>query len=160
MSKSTLLLFIRITSQSRKILREMNDLTTEEGKRALSLLCKLAKSINIFPRCYELKGIQCDPLKPLGGGGFAEVYKGEYGSQAICLKIVRLHQNQDKIQLLAVSAIIFYISDLWAHNVHRYYRHIPENSCCGPTSRTQTYCHSTAYTLKNDHKGFVSFPPG
>lgn len=75
---------------------------TSERRRALSLLCKLAKSARVFPRCYELKGIEYDS-EPVDGGGFAEVHKGKYRDEKICLKIVRVYQKQQSDEILRVS---------------------------------------------------------
>lgn len=89
----------------RKVLHETNILTVDERKRVLSLLCKLAKSAYVLPRCYELKGVQYDP-KSFVPGGFADVYRGEYEKQQICTKMVRLSCN-DPPQRLTVSNIFF-----------------------------------------------------
>lgn len=106
------LLQMDIEPQFRKTLHEAEFLMGDERKRVLSLLCKLAQSAYVFPRCYELQGVQYNPLKPLGGGGYADVFKGEYENRVICLKIVRLGSKHDKLRMLAVSVVIFYIGDL------------------------------------------------
>ncbi|KAF9449830.1 6PF2K-domain-containing protein [Macrolepiota fuliginosa MF-IS2] len=69
-----------------------NVLPAEQGKRGLSILCKLAKMASVIPRCYELKGVEYDS-QPFDGGGFADVYKGKYQNQAVCLKMVRTFQK-------------------------------------------------------------------
>ncbi|KAF9450904.1 kinase-like protein, partial [Macrolepiota fuliginosa MF-IS2] len=66
----------------------------------LGLLCELAKSAKVYPQCYVLqKGIQSDS-QPIKGGGFADVYKGKHGSQTICLKVIRIFQKQESIDVL------------------------------------------------------------
>lgn len=86
-----------------KVLHEQDILDTDEGKSLLYLLRKLAKSAQVFPQCYELKGVQCDFSRPQEGGGFADIFKGEYENQTICVKAVRIFREQDNAQMLRVG---------------------------------------------------------
>ncbi|KAF9442430.1 kinase-like protein, partial [Macrolepiota fuliginosa MF-IS2] len=97
-----------------KVLRQSaNILTAVEQKRVLSILCKLAKAALVFPRCYELKGVSYD-FRPLQGGGFADVYKGKYKNDTICLKIIRIFQNDQRHPLAAHAGELI----LWAFLSH------------------------------------------
>jgi len=87
----------------------------EEKRRALSLLGKLAKSAGVFPRCYELRGVEYNRDLPVAGGGFAEVFRGEYEGEAICLKVVRVYQKQEADEVLRVNVNEL---TLWAHLQH------------------------------------------
>ncbi|KAF9447093.1 kinase-like protein [Macrolepiota fuliginosa MF-IS2] len=98
------------------VLRETNILASNEGKRVLSMLCKLVKSASVFPRCYRLEGVHVDS-ELSGAGGFADVYEGVYRGQKICVKIVRRYQKLDQLQILAVSVMTELV--LWAHLVHQ-----------------------------------------
>ncbi|KAF9449297.1 hypothetical protein P691DRAFT_728189 [Macrolepiota fuliginosa MF-IS2] len=87
------------------VLRESSTiLTAGERKRTLSTLGKLAKIASVFPRCYELKGIRYDS-KPLEGGGFADIHKGEYKNQTICVKIIRIFKRNPRHPLV-VSTLL------------------------------------------------------
>ncbi|KAF9447814.1 kinase-like protein [Macrolepiota fuliginosa MF-IS2] len=97
------------------ILHGANMLRTDEWKRILSLLRELARIACVFPRCYNLKGVQYD-TKPFEAGGFADIYRGRYKGKSICLKIVRVSAYQgDEPQLLSAYAEEL---ALWAHLSH------------------------------------------
>lgn len=85
-----------------KVLHEENALAAHEGRSILALLSKLAKTNQMFPQCYDLNGVHFDNI-PQGGGGFADIYKGTYQDKTICLKIVRLFQQNDNSLLLKVG---------------------------------------------------------
>lgn len=92
-----------------QLLHEADILKSRKGKCLLDLLCELVKSAKVYPRCYTLrKGIQRDP-QPVGGGGFADVYKGTHKGRAICLKVCRIFQRQGHIDFLRVTAF-FHLS--------------------------------------------------
>lgn len=111
------------------MLYEVDVLASEEWKRVLSLFCKLAKFSQVYPQCYELRGIQYD-LSPIAEGGFADVHKGNYRGQAVCLKIVRQFTARALRVSVAVATgwIIYllyyteqmYIKELalWSHLSH------------------------------------------
>ncbi|KAJ3570019.1 hypothetical protein NP233_g4676 [Leucocoprinus birnbaumii] len=96
-------------------LHEHGALDTDTGRYMLKLLSKLAKSACVFPQCYELKGVELESTKPQDGGGFADIYKGTYEQQSICLKVVRVFRRQDNSKLL--SAHVKELT-LWAHLQH------------------------------------------
>ncbi|KXN90844.1 Serine/threonine-protein kinase HT1 [Leucoagaricus sp. SymC.cos] len=97
------------------VLHEDGILEGGTGKQMLRLFTKLARSANVFPRCYELKGVELEMTKPQDGGGFADIYRGKCGKQSICLKVVRSFRRQDNSKLL--SAHIKELT-LWAHLKH------------------------------------------
>lgn len=90
-----------------QVLYEKGTIATTESRRVLSLLCGLAKSAQVFPRCYVLKRIQYE-ARPTAGGGFADVHIGTYKKQKICLKIVRMYEKQTNDLILKVSQRLIY----------------------------------------------------
>ncbi|KAF9450900.1 kinase-like protein [Macrolepiota fuliginosa MF-IS2] len=81
----------------------------------LSLLCKIAKRAGVYPQCYILKGIDKESV-PFQGGGFADIYKGVYKNQTICLKVFRVFQTgSDRTGILRkwVKEML-----LWANLLH------------------------------------------
>ncbi|KAF9449296.1 kinase-like protein [Macrolepiota fuliginosa MF-IS2] len=112
-----------------KVLRESSTiLTTGEQRRTLSTLCKLAKKASVFPRCYELKGIQYSP-RLLDGGSFGDVYKGEYKNQVICVKAIRMFERSLRQPLVKHARELI----LWAFLSHQnilpfYGAYIDQNS--------------------------------
>jgi hypothetical protein len=78
-----------------KILDDPDILTPDERRHALLLLSKLAKSAQIFPRCFELVGVECNLNRvPFTEGGFGWIYKGSFESQVICVKAARVTEAQ------------------------------------------------------------------
>ncbi len=73
-----------------KILREKGGiLATEEGISVLSLLYALTQSTQVFPRCYELKGIDPDKCEHIAKGTFSEVFRAYHEGQTLCLMATR-----------------------------------------------------------------------
>ncbi|KAF9443482.1 kinase-like protein, partial [Macrolepiota fuliginosa MF-IS2] len=59
------------------------------------LLYKLSTDSQLYPRCYTLKDITSgNDVK--NGGGFCDIYKGQYGEQSLCLKVVRVFDDQSR----------------------------------------------------------------
>ncbi|KAG6910945.1 hypothetical protein DXG01_005999 [Tephrocybe rancida] len=46
-----------------------------------------------YPVCFELKGVTKDSQEPVAGGGFADIYKGLFEGQVVCLKTIRIYQD-------------------------------------------------------------------
>ncbi|KAF9262815.1 hypothetical protein L218DRAFT_959960 [Marasmius fiardii PR-910] len=65
-------------------------------KRCTKCLNALVKKYYVFPTSFFCDSIIRDGDYPLGGGGFADVYKGFLGSRAVCLKVLRVHTQTDE----------------------------------------------------------------
>ncbi len=120
-----------------------DQVTRNERDQVLSVFYRLAKSARVYPRCYELRGIQYDP-KPVAEGGFATVHKGTHKSQTICLKIMKPAKDETLRRVGADPLLIF--------NATNYPdcltpRCMSRNSCCGLTLRIRMFCLSMGYTL-------------
>ncbi|KXN90439.1 Serine/threonine-protein kinase HT1 [Leucoagaricus sp. SymC.cos] len=61
-----------------------------ERRRILNLFRRIAKSAQVFPKCTELSGVQCNFTYPMNDeGGYGLIYKGTFNRQAVCVKVVR-----------------------------------------------------------------------
>ncbi len=72
-----------------------------DGRFVLSRLRDLAKRDGVFPRYYTLSGIQSD-FQTIHGGAFADLCQGEYKSQKLGLKMIRIFGDQDKRDIIKV----------------------------------------------------------
>lgn len=61
-------------------------LMTDEGNHILVMLCKIAASARVYPKCCVLEDIQYD-TQPIAGGSFADVYKGWHRNRVVCIKV-------------------------------------------------------------------------
>jgi len=86
----------------------------DDGGFVLSRLLDLAEEARVFPRYYQLTGIESD-FQPIRGGAFADVCEGQYKSERLCLKMIRLFGEQNKVEVLKI-----FVKELalWAHLSH------------------------------------------
>ncbi|KAG6871968.1 hypothetical protein C0995_014426 [Termitomyces sp. Mi166 len=56
---------------------------------------RLCKDSGLYPTCYSLNGIKITEKYPVNGGGFADIYRGEFQGRPVCLKLIRLFQSTD-----------------------------------------------------------------
>lgn len=90
------------------MLYEVHDLAADEWKGILSLYCKLAKVAQVYPQCYELKGVHYNESTPIAEGGFAKVYKGTYQEEQICLKVVnKANKNMLRVSSFSPDALCY-----------------------------------------------------
>ncbi|KAG6901527.1 hypothetical protein C0995_010826, partial [Termitomyces sp. Mi166 len=54
---------------------------------------RLATKSKLYPTCYELKNITQDSQFPLLAGGFADIFKGHFEGEVVCLKAIRVYQT-------------------------------------------------------------------
>ncbi|KAG6915350.1 hypothetical protein DXG01_012024 [Tephrocybe rancida] len=66
---------------------------------------RLAKRSNLYPTCYELRNIVQDGQYPLKAGGFADIYKGWFEGQPVCLKAIRVYQSTGVEYIIKVCGI-------------------------------------------------------
>jgi hypothetical protein len=85
-----------------KVLEHSDILQPGERKRALHLLCKIAKSAQVFPKSIELTGVECNLNQSVNGGGFGEIDKGKFQGETVCVKAVRMYQVSAKKLALRV----------------------------------------------------------
>ncbi|KAG6889641.1 hypothetical protein C0995_015756 [Termitomyces sp. Mi166 len=61
---------------------------------------RLAKRSKLYPTCYELKNVTLEDQLPVGAGGFADIYKGNFEGRRVCLKAIRTYQSSQNNYLL------------------------------------------------------------
>ncbi|KAG6905886.1 hypothetical protein DXG01_017093 [Tephrocybe rancida] len=54
---------------------------------------RLSLKTGLYPVCYELNDVIQESADPVAGGGFADVYKGRFRGQIVCLKTIRLYRD-------------------------------------------------------------------
>ncbi|KAG6816780.1 hypothetical protein H0H87_003043 [Tephrocybe sp. NHM501043] len=62
-------------------------------RRLIVATQRLSTKSGLYPTCYDLKGVTQDSVEPVTGGGFADIYKGSFRGQAVCLKTIRIYQD-------------------------------------------------------------------
>ncbi|KAF9262799.1 kinase-like protein [Marasmius fiardii PR-910] len=67
-------------------------------QRCTKCLNSLVKKYLVFPSSFFFNDIEREGNYPLGGGGFADVYKGIANSQTVCLKVLRTHTQSDEMK--------------------------------------------------------------
>lgn len=126
--RTSVLLFPVGTDPEDQVLHQAHISTVNEWKRVPNLSCKLAKFAQVYPRCYELHGIQYSH-EPISEGGFANVHKGTYRNRMLCLKIVRQVNVKIVVRVIVVAVsktdtstcvVQMHINELalWAHLSH------------------------------------------
>ncbi|KXN83879.1 hypothetical protein AN958_00959 [Leucoagaricus sp. SymC.cos] len=78
-------------------------------KHSLIVLYKLSKNSMMYPRCYALKDISRES-QVHDGGGFCDIYRGNYNGQKLSLKVVRIFQKSEvdeALQSFAKEAILW-----------------------------------------------------
>ncbi|KAJ6473077.1 kinase-like domain-containing protein [Mycena sanguinolenta] len=61
-------------------------------------LCKtrlrsLVRAHGVLPFSFHMSGLEM-PLHPVSGGGFSDIYKGEFNKQAVCIKVLRIFTTE------------------------------------------------------------------
>ncbi|KAF8071438.1 kinase-like domain-containing protein [Lyophyllum atratum] len=56
---------------------------------------RLSKKSQLYPVCYDLRDVVQEGDDPVAAGGFADIYKGTFQGQAVCMKAVRIYRNTD-----------------------------------------------------------------
>ncbi|KAG6908621.1 hypothetical protein DXG01_003946 [Tephrocybe rancida] len=64
-------------------------------KRLIVATQRISAKSGLYPTCYELKDVVQDGEYPESSGGFADIYKGTFRGQVVCLKTIRLYQKTD-----------------------------------------------------------------
>ncbi|KAG7090079.1 hypothetical protein E1B28_011696 [Marasmius oreades] len=65
-------------------------------KRCTKCLNALVKKYRIFPSSFFCDNVRRDGDYPLGGGGFADIYKGVADNRSVSLKVLRVHTQPDE----------------------------------------------------------------
>jgi len=71
-------------------------------RRHVKALIRLSGATGLYPECLVLGGIEIMG-DAVGGGGFAEIFKGRLQDQEIAVKVLRVYQKSDLEKLLKVT---------------------------------------------------------
>ncbi|KAJ3572907.1 hypothetical protein NP233_g2778 [Leucocoprinus birnbaumii] len=114
-----------------KVLEDKNALSLSLTKRVQKTLLSITRAAQVFPTCYELKGVQCDLRgSPSNAGGFGAIYRGRYRGSSVCVKAVQQYERDSNVNIkLRTQATEFTI---WAQLSHKnvvpfYGFYLPEN---------------------------------
>ncbi|KAF9007056.1 kinase-like domain-containing protein [Cyathus striatus] len=95
-------------------LLDTSDLNSEFKIPLLKTLLRLSKRTGLYPTTLVLKGVK-QGEEAVTPGHYGEIYKGKFGSQTVCLKIMKVYTTSqiDRLeQAFRKEALI------WAHLVH------------------------------------------
>jgi len=54
---------------------------------------RLSKRNNLYPKYFALEGVTVIGNDPVAGGSFADIYKGSFKNQLVCLKMVKVFES-------------------------------------------------------------------
>ena len=68
--------------------------------RCFRVLRKVSASCGVLPRSYRLEGVTLDDIIPYASGGFADIWKGQWDGNRVCVKAFRTQAgaNLEKIK--------------------------------------------------------------
>jgi hypothetical protein len=69
--------------------------------RLVKALLQLSRTSGLYPECLILKGIEME-THPVTAGGYGEVYKGSLHQTKIAVKVLKVYQDSDLVQLFKV----------------------------------------------------------
>jgi hypothetical protein len=72
-------------------------------RRHVKALIRLSGATGLYPECLVLKEIDIIG-DAVGGGGFADIFKGQLWGQEIAVKILKVYQKSDIEKLLKVTS--------------------------------------------------------
>ncbi|KXN83965.1 hypothetical protein AN958_00609 [Leucoagaricus sp. SymC.cos] len=79
--------------------------SSTQRKHLLHLLAKIAKSSQVFPKRFEITGVQCDvTATPVNEGGYGYIFKGAYENQVVCVKAVKIYGSGVRDKALRAHA--------------------------------------------------------
>ena len=71
-------------------------------RRHVKALIRLSGATGLYPECLVLKGVEIIG-DAVGGGGFADIFKGRLRDQEIAVKVLKVYQKSDIEKLLKVT---------------------------------------------------------
>ncbi|KAG6904828.1 hypothetical protein DXG01_006865 [Tephrocybe rancida] len=90
-------------------LLEDTKLDDDFRRRLIVATQRLCTKSGLYPVCYELKDIIRDDNGPVTGGGFADIYKGTFEGQVVCLKTIRVYQDKidDLLKVFSKEVVLW-----------------------------------------------------
>ncbi|KAL0563038.1 hypothetical protein V5O48_019040 [Marasmius crinis-equi] len=87
-------------------------------KRCKKSLQALVDKHDVLPSSLFIKDIVQETDRPLYGGGFSDVYRGVWGRQKVCLKVLRVHLEGEKLARERVRREFHKEALLWTRLSH------------------------------------------
>ncbi|TDL15512.1 kinase-like protein, partial [Rickenella mellea] len=75
---------------------DRGSLSPNDQTRFARALSRLAKSSACLPDCLMLSGVKRAGMDPVAGGGFADVWIGDFDSTPVALKALRIYKHSDQ----------------------------------------------------------------
>ncbi|KAG6810370.1 hypothetical protein H0H92_012156 [Tricholoma furcatifolium] len=93
----------KLLNMFQQLLDLMDNQPSSIHRNLITAAQRLSGSSGMYPTCYELDGVTETGFYECSGG-FADVYKGYFRGQAVCLKTIRLNSRTDSERFLKVFA--------------------------------------------------------
>ncbi|KAF8187397.1 hypothetical protein K438DRAFT_1764991 [Mycena galopus ATCC 62051] len=104
----------KTSSEWRSALAEMLHIQACRADIELSVrkLCKrrlrnLVGTYGVLPFTFNVSGLKL-PLHPVSGGGFSDIYKGEFNKKIVCIKVLRIFTTE--LQLHKIYKVRFILT--------------------------------------------------
>ncbi|KAL0060222.1 MAP kinase kinase kinase [Marasmius tenuissimus] len=100
--------------------KELQSSNLEDGYRRRCMKCLkfLVKKFQTLPSSLFLHNIKLDGTHPLTGGGFADIYRGTFSGQQVCLKVLRVHTAESARKREKLKADFCQEALLWTQLRH------------------------------------------
>lgn len=72
-------------------------------RRCLKYLCRICGHHRLLPASYKLTSGLRKGDRPIGNGGFAEVWKGSYNGRQVAIKVLKVYETSDMEDIGRVS---------------------------------------------------------
>ena len=112
---------------------------------------RLSRKTNLYPKTFTLKDVMVIDNSRVGAGGFADIYKGRFKDQFVCLKMIRAFKSSQVEYIVKVS---FTLSTLrfGILTILRYSSKSHAKPFFGDSYHIPTSCHSMgSITLTPKH---------
>ncbi|KAG6811002.1 hypothetical protein H0H92_009379, partial [Tricholoma furcatifolium] len=78
------------------------ELDTPFRKNLIVATQRISTRFGIFPASYELKDVVQDSEDPVAQGGFADIFKGKFQGESVCLKTIRVYLGFKPEQVIKI----------------------------------------------------------
>ena len=81
----------------------LGSLTSQLRKKCLSALCKICGRHGLLPRSLQIPTCYDRSEDPLRGGGYADVWMGEYQDRKVAVKVLRVYSTSNLAKIKNVG---------------------------------------------------------
>ncbi|KAK1230559.1 Rho guanine nucleotide exchange factor [Marasmius sp. AFHP31] len=83
-----------------QLLIDHPDLSNRLRSKVCSTMLHISKKTGFHPKCLVIENVEVVGKHPVGGGGYADIWKGRLGKSLVCLKILRVFKEPEVQQVL------------------------------------------------------------